>query len=201
MIDTMIASGETKWNVKNGLVMLLPHGFDGQGPEHSSARLERFLQLCDEDESYIPADDIKQHEHVNWQVVNCTTAANFFHVLRRQMRRTFRKPLVVMSPKKLLRYKDACSSLEEFGEGLRFQRVIDEIEHQQLVSKDKMRKVILCSGQVYYDILNARRASNVKDVAILRIEELHPFPYKLLIPYLQQYTNADVYWCQEEHKN
>ena len=120
MIDTMIASGETKWNTKNGLVMLLPHGFDGQGPEHSSARLERFLALSDEDETFIPGNDLKQHEKVNWQVVNCTTAANYFHALRRQLRRTYRKPLVVMSPKKLLRYKDACSDLKEFHAGLRF---------------------------------------------------------------------------------
>lgn len=152
----MIAAGEAKWNVKNGLVLLLPHGFDGQGPEHSSSRLERFLQLCDEDEDYVPTDDIKQHRHVNMSVVNITTAANYFHCLRRQLRRDYRKPLVVMSPKKLLRYKGACSNIEAFGEGLRFTRAYDEAHPENLVPKDKIRKTIVCSGQVYYDLIAKR---------------------------------------------
>lgn len=201
MIDTMISAGETKWNTKNGLVMLLPHGFDGQGPEHSSARLERFLDLCDEDEDFMPKDGEKQHQNVNWSVVNCSTSANFFHVLRRQLRRTFRKPLVVMSPKKLLRLKDACSEISEFDQGLRFHKAYDEKYASELVPKEKIRKVVLCSGQVYYDLINARKAEGNKDVAILRIEEFHPFPYPLLKVFLAQYKSATFHWCQEEHKN
>ena len=139
IIDQFIASGESKWLRLSGLVMLLPHGYEGQGPEHSSARLERYLQLCAED---------------NMQVVNCTTPANYFHALRRQMRRNFRKPLVVMSPKSLLRHKLAVSTLADFGPGTRFQRLLAETD--PLVADDKVRRVVLCSGKVYYDLLHER---------------------------------------------
>ena len=201
MIDTMIASGECKWNVHSGLVMLLPHGFDGQGPEHSSARLERYLQACDEDESVIPDYDTPQHPNVNWSVVNPTTSANYFHVLRRQLRRTFRKPMISMAPKKLLRLKDACSNIDDFGESLRFRRVYPETYPEEIDAPEKVKRVVFCSGQVYYDLLNARRNMKVKDVAIVRLEELHPFPYIRIEPVIKEYPNATVHWCQEEHRN
>jgi 2-oxoglutarate dehydrogenase E1 component len=181
--------------------MLLPHGMDGQGPEHSSSRIERFLELCDEDESVIPADNIYQHQESNWSVVNCTTAAQYFHVLRRQLRREFRKPLVVIAPKKMLKSRDAMSSIEEFGPGLRFHRVLDEAHPEKLVDPKKVKKVLLMSGQVHYDLVHAREKAGIDDIALVRIEELHPFPYKRLAPVLERYPNAKVEWVQEEHRN
>lgn len=146
IIDQFICSGEAKWNVKNGLVMLLPHGYDGQGPEHSSARTERYLQLCDEDEC-IPQkfNEEETLKEVNMLVVNCSTAANYFHLLRRQMRLPFRKPLVVISPKKLLRFKGACSEIEDFASDKKFQPLIPD-KNPKRVAAEKVRKVILCSG-------------------------------------------------------
>ena len=149
IIDLFISSGEAKWNVKNGLVMLLPHGYDGQGPEHSSSRMERYLQLCDQDDT-VPHDGVNYDnkdilKESNMQVVNCSTAANYFHLLRTQMRMPFRKPLVVVAPKKLLKFRGACSDIEEFGEGTRFQLLIKD-KNPNIVAKDKVRKVILCSG-------------------------------------------------------
>ena len=146
MIDQFVTSGETKWNVKNGLVMLLPHGYDGQGPEHSSCRIERYLQLTDAEDH--PEFDVairELQERVNMRVVNPTTSANYFHVLRSQVRRPFRKPAVVVSPKKLLKLRAAGSDIEEFGQGLRFRKVIDD-EGKNMVADDKIRRVILCSG-------------------------------------------------------
>jgi 2-oxoglutarate dehydrogenase E1 component len=184
MIDQFISSSEIKWLRFSGLVMLLPHGYEGQGPEHSSARLERYLQLCAED---------------NMQVVNCTTPANFFHVLRRQLHRDFRKPLVVMSPKSLLRHKRCVSNLEEFEAGTSFKRVIPETE--KLVAADKVRRVVICSGKVYYDLLEEREARKINDVAIVRLEQYYPFPAKDLSDAIGSYKNAEVVWCQEEPKN
>lgn len=184
MVDQFISSGESKWLRFSGLVMLLPHGYEGQGPEHSSARLERFLQLCAED---------------NMQVVNCTTPANFFHVLRRQIHRKFRKPLVVMSPKSLLRHKLCVSDLKDFDKGTHFKRVIGESE--KLAANDKIRKVIICSGKVYYDLLEARQERKINDIAIIRLEQYYPFPDTDLVEELNKYTNAEVIWCQEEHQN
>ncbi len=181
MIDQFIATGEVKWLRLSGLVMLLPHGYEGQGPEHSSARLERYLQLCGED---------------NMQVVNCTTPANFFHVLRRQLLRKFRKPLIVMSPKSLLRHKLCISSLDDFKPGSSFKTVIGETE--KLIACDKIKKVVLCSGKVYYELLEARKT---KDIAIVRLEQYYPFPKKALARELKQYKNAQVVWCQEEPMN
>ena len=163
IIDQFIASGEAKWLRMSGLVLLLPHGYEGQGPEHSSARLERYLQLCGED---------------NIQVCNLTTAANYFHALRRQVRRNFRKPLIVMTPKSLLRAPKLASPLAEMGPGTSFHRVIDEID--PLAPDDKIRRVVLCSGKVYFDLLKARRERKIDDVAILRVEQLYPFPVKTL---------------------
>ena len=184
IIDQFISSGESKWLRMNGLVMLLPHGYEGQGPEHSSARLERYLQLSAED---------------NWQVIVPTTPANYFHALRRQMRRSFRKPLVVMTPKSLLRHKDAVSRLVDFGPGSSFRRILTEID--PLTDGAKVRRVVLCSGKVYFDLLAERRKRKIDDIAIMRIEQLYPFPFTRLGVRLSQYPNAEVVWCQEEPEN
>jgi 2-oxoglutarate dehydrogenase E1 component len=184
IIDQFISSGEAKWLRMSGLVMLLPHGYEGQGPEHSSARLERYLQLCAED---------------NMQVCNCSTPANYFHVLRRQIHREFRKPLVLMTPKSLLRHKRAVSKLEEMGEGTSFHRVLwDEGE---FVADSKIRQVVLCSGKVYYDIAEERDKRGIKDVYVLRVEQLYPYPEKALENELKRFPNAKIVWCQEEPRN
>jgi 2-oxoglutarate dehydrogenase E1 component len=184
IIDQFVASGEEKWLRMSGLVMLLPHGYEGQGPEHSSARLERFLQLCGED---------------NMQVVNCTTPANFFHVLRRQLHRKFRKPLIVMSPKSLLRHKLATSMLSDMASGTHFLRIITE--SQKLVDDKKIKRLILTSGKVYYDLLEEREKRGINDVAIVRVEQYYPFPATEIARELARYKNAEVVWCQEEPEN
>ena len=183
IFDQFVASSEVKWLRKSGLVMLLPHGFEGQGPEHSSARLERHLQAC--------ADN-------NLRVVNITTPANFFHALRRQIHNKDRKPLVVMSPKSLLRHKMAVSKLSEFT-GENFKTLIPETH--KLNADDKIRRVVLCSGKVYYDLIEAREAGKINDVAIIRLEQLYPFPAQELTIELKKYKNAEIIWCQEEPKN
>ena len=183
IFDQFVASSEVKWLRKSGLVMLLPHGFEGQGPEHSSARLERYLQAC--------ADN-------NLRVVNITNPANFFHALRRQIHNKDRKPLVVMSPKSLLRHKMAVSKLSEFT-GENFKTLIPETH--KLNADDKIRRVVLCSGKVYYDLIEAREASKINDVAIIRLEQLYPFPAQELTIELKKYKNAEIIWCQEEPKN
>jgi 2-oxoglutarate dehydrogenase E1 component len=184
IIDQFITSGEIKWLRMSGLVMLLPHGYEGQGPEHSSARLERFLQMCGED---------------NMRVVNCTTPANFFHALRRQLAGNFRKPLIVMTPKSLLRHKLAVSSLTDMGKGTRFKRVISEID--TLVSDKKVSRVVFVSGKLYYDLLEARRERKIDDVALVRVEQYYPFPAAEITAELKRYPNAEVMWAQEEPEN
>ncbi|MBU1375272.1 MAG: 2-oxoglutarate dehydrogenase E1 component [Alphaproteobacteria bacterium] len=193
VIDQFICSGERKWLRMSGLVMLLPHGYEGQGPEHSSARLERFLQLCAED---------------NMQVVNCTTPANYFHALRRQLLREFRKPLIVMTPKSLLRHKRAVSTIEDFAEGTGFHRVmIDgaeagcDVGGVTLQADDKINRVIVCSGKVYFDLVEQRAKSGREDVYILRLEQFYPWPLKSLTNELKRFKNAELVWCQEEPKN
>ncbi|MEM8838708.1 MAG: 2-oxoglutarate dehydrogenase E1 component, partial [Pseudomonadota bacterium] len=191
LFDQFISSAERKWLRMSGLVCLLPHGYEGQGPEHSSARLERFLQLCAED---------------NMQVANCTTPANYFHILRRQLRRDFRKPLILMTPKSLLRHKMCVSKLDELGDETTFHRVLwDDAElegsDQKIVADDKIRKVVLCSGKVYYDLYEGRRKRGIDDVYIMRLEQLYPFPAKALVHELSRFKNADMVWCQEEPKN
>ncbi len=192
IIDQFISSGEAKWGRASGLVLLLPHGYEGQGPEHSSARLERFLQLCAGE---------------NMQVVNCTTPANYFHVLRRQMHRDFRKPLIVMTPKSLLRHKKCISYLEDFGKSNTFHRVLEDqayLKESKLIklkSNIKIEKVIMCSGKIYFDLIEAREKSGSDDVVFIRIEQLYPFPAKTLALELKKYKNAQFYWCQEEPKN
>ncbi len=194
IIDQFISSGERKWQRASGLVMLLPHGYEGQGPEHSSARLERFLQLCAND---------------NLQVMNCTTPANYFHALRRQVHRDFRKPLVLMTPKSLLRNKYCVSSIEDFNKQTSFHRILwdhalnkDTKNFIKLKKSDEIKKVILCSGKVYFDLLAAREKIKRDDVILFRIEQLYPFPVKSLVKELKPYANnAKFYWCQEEPKN
>ncbi len=194
VIDQFIASGERKWSRASGLVMLLPHGYEGQGPEHSSARLERFLQMCSND---------------NLQVMNCTTPANYFHALRRQMHRDFRKPLIIMSPKSLLRHKYCVSNLEDFSKKNSFHRVLwdHSIDPQskgfiKLKKPKEIEKVILCSGKIYFDLLEAREKQKRNDVIFYRIEQLYPFPAKSLVKELKPYAKrAKFYWCQEEPKN
>jgi 2-oxoglutarate dehydrogenase E1 component len=192
IIDQFIASGEKKWLRANGLVMLLPHGYEGQGPEHSSARLERFLQLCAED---------------NMQVANCSTPANYFHILRRQIHRNFRKPLILVTPKSLLRHKRCVSSLDEMGPGSSFHRVLwDDAQRTPgstiaLQSDERIKRVVLCAGKVYYDLLEEREKRGVDNIYLMRVEQFYPFPAKSLMTELGRFRNAEVVWCQEEPKN
>ena len=191
MFDQFISSGESKWLRMSGLVMLLPHGFEGQGPEHSSARLERFLQMCGQD---------------NWIVANCTTPANYFHILRRQLHRDFRKPLVLMTPKSLLRHKLAVSNAEDFTTGSSFHRLMwDDAQKgnsdTSLVKDDKIKRVVMCSGKVYYDLLEERDARGIDDIYLLRVEQFYPFPAQSAVQELERFKDAEVIWCQEEPKN
>ena len=185
IIDQFLASGESKWLRMSGLTLLLPHGYEGQGPEHSSARPERYLQLCAER---------------NMIVCNLTTPANYFHALRRQMHRNFRKPLVIFTPKSLLRHKLAVSALHDMAAGSTFRFVIPEID--AIAPADEVRRVVLCTGKVYYDLLAQRRERGVNDVALIRLEQLYPFPERNLGRALAPYANAtSVVWCQEEPEN
>ncbi|KMW58452.1 2-oxoglutarate dehydrogenase E1 component [Candidatus Rhodobacter oscarellae] len=191
MFDQFISSGESKWLRMSGLVCLLPHGFEGQGPEHSSARLERFLQMCGGD---------------NWIVANCTTPANYFHILRRQMHRSYRKPLILMTPKSLLRHKMCISEAADFTTGSSFHRVLwDDAQHgnsdTQLVADDKIKRVVMCSGKVYFDLLEKRDAEGIDDVYLMRVEQFYPFPALSMVKELDRFKQAEMVWCQEEPKN
>jgi len=192
IIDQFITSGEAKWGRASGLVLLLPHGYEGQGPEHSSARLERFLQMCAGE---------------NIQIVNCTTPANYFHALRRQMHRDFRKPLIVMTPKSLLRHKSCISNIEDFTKKNTFHRILEDHAYTNQtnlikISKDKnIKKVVMCSGKIYFDLIDAREKTKNAKVIFIRIEQLYPFPAKTLAQLLKRYKNAEFIWCQEEPKN
>ncbi|MBL4595947.1 MAG: 2-oxoglutarate dehydrogenase E1 component [Robiginitomaculum sp.] len=193
IVDQFISSGERKWLRMSGLVMLLPHGYEGQGPEHSSARLERYLQACAQD---------------NMQVANCTTPANYFHILRRQIHRNFRKPLILMTPKSLLRHKRCVSDLSDMNARSSFHRVLwDDAQIPSrkakitLQSDEKIRRVVLCSGKVYYDLFEAREQRGIDDVYLLRVEQLYPVPVKSLRTELSRFKNAEMIWCQEEPKN
>ena len=192
IIDQFITSSESKWGRASGLVLLLPHGYEGQGPEHSSARIERFLQLCAGE---------------NIQVINCTTPANYFHALRRQMHRDFRKPLIVMTPKSLLRHKKCVSNINEFTTKSTFHRVlIDDAYNKnsgliKLKKEEEIKKVVMCSGKIYYDLLEAREKLENSNVVFIRIEQLYPFPAKTLANLLKKYEKAEFIWCQEEPKN
>ena len=193
IIDQFIASGESKWGRASGLVMLLPHGYEGQGPEHSSARLERFLQLCAGE---------------NMQIVNCTTPSNYFHVLRRQMHREFRKPLIIMTPKSLLRHKRCVSNILEFSKKSTFHRVLEDDAYSKINNllelkkrDDQIKKVVMCSGKIYYDLIEAREKYKKNNVTFIRLEQLYPFPAKTLANILKRYSKANFFWCQEEPMN
>ncbi len=192
VFDQFISSSERKWLRMSGLVCLLPHGYEGQGPEHSSARLERFLQLCAED---------------NWQVANCTTPANYFHILRRQLHRKFRKPLILMTPKSLLRHKRVVSTIDDLAKGSTFHRVLLDdaytLPNQKIeLKKDKnIRRIVLCSGKVYYDLYATREAAGIDDVVLIRLEQLYPYPARAVMEVFERFANADIVWCQEEPKN
>ncbi|XP_050306622.1 2-oxoglutarate dehydrogenase complex component E1 isoform X6 [Anthonomus grandis grandis] len=205
IIDTLLASGQSKWVRQTGLVMLLPHGMEGQGPEHSSARLERFLQMSSDDPDYFPPETedfaVRQLHDINWIIANCTTPANFFHLLRRQIALPFRKPLIVMTPKSLLRHPEARSSFDEMIEGTDFQRIIPE-QGKAAENPDGVKKLIFCSGKVYYDIIKANRELGLEDkIALMRVEQLTPFPFDLIKKECEKYPNAQIAWAQEEHKN
>ncbi|KAJ8683562.1 hypothetical protein QAD02_019354 [Eretmocerus hayati] len=205
VIDNLLCSGQSKWGRQVGLVLLLPHGLEGQGPEHSSARLERFLQLCDDEVGEYEAESsdpdqasTQQLYHINWIVCNLTTPANLMHVLRRQILMPFRKPLVIMTPKSLLRHPMAQSSFDEVGPDTRFQSLIPDTT----ANSDSVEKIVFCSGKVYYDIFNERKNKGLEDkIAILRVEQLCPFPYHAVKQSCAKYTKAKVMWLQEEHKN
>lgn len=192
LFDQFISSGERKWLRMSGLVCMLPHGYEGQGPEHSSARLERFLQMCAED---------------NMQIVYATTPANFFHVLRRQLHREIRKPLILMTPKSLLRHKRAVSRLDELGADTTFHRLLydDAVmlpdEKIKLVQDDQIRRIVLCSGKVYYDLYEEREKREINDIYLMRVEQLYPVPLKALVHELGRFKNAELVWCQEEPRN
>ena len=192
IFDQFISSGERKWLRMSGLVCLLPHGYEGQGPEHSSARLERYLQMCAED---------------NMQVANCTTPANYFHILRRQLKREIRKPLILMTPKSLLRHKRAVSRLDEMGHGSTFHRLLwddaqlGKDEKIKLRPDGEIRRVVLCSGKVYFDLYEEREKRGADDIYLLRVEQLYPFPMKALVQELSRFKKAEVVWCQEEPRN
>ncbi len=195
MFDQFISSGESKWLRMSGLVCLLPHGYEGQGPEHSSARLERFLQMCGQD---------------NWIIANCTTPANYFHILRRQMHRSYRKPLVMMTPKSLLRHKKAVSTLADFAEGSSFHRMLwDDADannytgnsNATLKADADIKRLVLCSGKVYFDLLEARDAAGITDTYIMRVEQFYPFPTMSMVKELERFKTAEMVWCQEEPKN
>jgi 2-oxoglutarate dehydrogenase E1 component len=190
MFDQFISSGESKWLRMSGLVILLPHGFEGQGPEHSSARLERFLQMCGQD---------------NWIVANCSTPANYFHILRRQLHRSFRKPLILVTPKSLLRHKLCVSDKSNFIDGSSFHRVLwDDAEsglsETNLVPDKKIKRVVMCSGKVYFDLLEERDKRDINDIYLLRFEQFYPFPAISAVKELERFKSAEMVWCQEEPK-
>eukprot|EP00941_MAST-03F_sp_MAST-3F-sp1_P005873 g5873.t1 len=207
IIDQYLASMETKWKRQTGLVLLLPHGYQGMGPEHSSCRIERFLQLTDDDPDNVTEgtnEEIRQQ--VNWQVANPTTPANYFHLLRRQVHSEFRKPLIVASTKALLRHKLAVSDADEFSDGFEFAEVMGDESCPEgladhLKSDDAVRRVVCCSGKLYYELVEKRAETGIDDVALIRLEQLSPFPFAEVAEQLSKYPNAEVVWAQEEPKN
>ncbi|XP_060869781.1 2-oxoglutarate dehydrogenase complex component E1 isoform X5 [Metopolophium dirhodum] len=205
IIDQFIGSGQAKWVRQSGLVMLLPHGLEGMGPEHSSARLERFLQMSSDDPDYFPPESdefaVRQLHDINWIVANCSTPASYFHILRRQIALPFRKPLIMMTPKSLLRHPEAKSSFDEMNEDTEFLRIIPE-KGTAADNACNVKRLIFCSGRVYYDLTKAREERNLVDtVAIARVEQISPFPFDLVKQECAKYPNADILWSQEEHKN
>ncbi|CAK0888618.1 unnamed protein product [Prorocentrum cordatum] len=214
MIDQFVCSGEHKWLQQSALTMLLPHGYDGQGAEHSSCRLERFLQLCDDDEDDVPLftqdGNLKAIQKANWQVMNLTTPANYFHALRQQLKRDFRKPLVLAAPKALLRHKACTSSLEDMGYGSSFQRLLGERDPAIKNSPERVDRLIFCSGKIYFELLAARTRLGLTNVALVTVELIAPFPFDKVRDQMKLYSNVqrgdgvypgNIIWCQEEPKN
>ncbi|XP_058053759.1 2-oxoglutarate dehydrogenase complex component E1 isoform X2 [Anopheles bellator] len=204
IIDQFVSSGQAKWVRQSGLVMLLPHGMEGMGPEHSSARVERFLQMCSDDPDYFPPESdefaIRQLHDINWIVANCSTPGNYFHLLRRQIALPFRKPLIVLTPKSLLRHPECRSNFSEMTDGTEFKRLIPDALTAE--NPNGVKRVIFCTGRVYYDLLKARRDRQLdSSIAISRIEQISPFPYDLVKAECAKYPNAELVWAQEEHKN
>ncbi|XP_073951153.1 oxoglutarate dehydrogenase Nc73EF isoform X4 [Choristoneura fumiferana] len=205
IIDQFISSGQAKWVRQSGIVLLQPHGMEGMGPEHSSARLERFLQMSSDDPDYMPPEsndyEVRQLHDCNWIVANCSTPASLFHILRRQIALPFRKPLIIMTPKSLLRHPECKSSFDEMKEGTNFRRVIPE-EGAASENPANVKKLAFCTGRVYYDLIKERRERGLeKDIAIVRLEQISPFPYDLIKAEAAKYSNAQLVWSQEEHKN
>ncbi|CAJ0936363.1 unnamed protein product, partial [Mesorhabditis belari] len=208
IIDQFVSSGQSKWIRQSGLVMLLPHGYEGMGPEHSSARPERFLQMCNEDDqidldkvAFGPTFEAQQLHDTNWIVANCTNPANIYHLLRRQVLMPFRKPAIVMSPKSLLRHPMARSPMEDFAAGTHFQRVISETG-SAAQNPANVQRIVFCTGKVYYDLVNARKhIGKENNVVLIRVEQIAPFPYDLIQAECRKYPQAELYWAQEEHKN
>lgn len=204
MLDQFIAAGEDKWLRQSGLVLLLPHGYDGQGAEHSSCRVERYLQMMEEDPHHIPEmafEERQQIQMTNWQIVNCSTPANYFHCLRRQIHRDFRKPLIVVAPKNLLRNKRCVSTLEDMGPGTMFHRTYDEADEQIKNNPDQVKTLVFCCGQIYYELLTEREKRGRNDVAIVRLEQIAPFAFDKVARYCAKYDSAEVVWAQQEPKN
>ncbi|XP_028167079.1 2-oxoglutarate dehydrogenase, mitochondrial isoform X2 [Ostrinia furnacalis] len=205
IIDQFISSGQAKWVRQSGIVLLQPHGMEGMGPEHSSARLERFLQMSSDDPDYMPPEspdyEVRQLHDCNWIVANCSSPASYFHILRRQIALPFRKPLILMTPKSLLRHPEAKSSFDDMKDGTTFRRVIPE-EGVASQNPSKVRKLVFCSGRVYYDLIKQRRDRGLEaDIAVARVEQISPFPYDLIKAEVAKYPNAQLVWSQEEHKN
>jgi 2-oxoglutarate dehydrogenase E1 component len=215
IFDQFVSAGEHKWLQQTALTLLLPHGYDGQGAEHSSCRLERFLQMCDDDEDHVPTYDPitgsqEQVHKANWQVMNLTTPANYFHAIRNQLRREFRKPLVVASPKMLLKLKACVSSYEDMGPDSKFLRAIGERDQAIAGDPSQVKRLVFCSGKIYYELVAEREALGLKDVAIITVEMIAPFPFDIVSAEIKKYTNVDpgdgvkpgnIIWCQEEPKN
>uniref|UniRef100_A0A8B9KSQ2 2-oxoglutarate dehydrogenase complex component E1 n=1 Tax=Astyanax mexicanus TaxID=7994 RepID=A0A8B9KSQ2_ASTMX len=204
IIDQFICPGQAKWVRQNGIVLLLPHGMEGMGPEHSSARPERFLQMCNDDPDVFPVKNefaMQQLYDCNWIVVNCSTPANYFHVLRRQILQPFRKPLIIFTPKSLLRHPEAKSSFDDMVDGTHFKRLIPE-EGAASQNPAGVKRIIFCTGKVYYDLTKERKSRGMEEtVAIARIEQLSPFPFDLVKAEIEKFPQAEVMWSQEEHKN
>lgn len=203
MIDQFLSAGEDKWMRQSGLVMLLPHGYEGQGAEHSSCRVERFLQMTDDEPDVVPVmdeDNRMQIQHTNWQVVYCSTPAQYFHVLRRQLHREFRKPLISVQPKHLLRLRQAASKVEDMAEGTKFHRLLPEVS-TSMVADDSVKRVVFCSGKVYYDMAAERDARGINDIALVRVEQIAPFPFDKVAEQAARYSNAEIVWAQEEPHN
>ena len=200
IFDQFVSSGEIKWLRQSGLTVLLPHGYGGQGPEHSSGRMERYLQMCSDDEEVFDENWIRQITECNWQIVNITSPANFFHCLRRQLHRDFRKPLIVFTPKAGLRHPLATSSLSEFLEGKHFKPVLSG---KNGGDPNKVKKLFFCSGNVWLDLEAHRKKEDISydEIVITRLEEIAPFPYNLVKRELEKYPNAELCWVQEEPKN